>query len=215
MTASDFDFSRFEQNPVLGIIRGVTADALSGVLSAAVEAGLEFVEITLNTDKATDLIQEASNKYKDSICIGAGTVLSVEAGKRAVSAGARFLVSPTVNNPLAGYCQENGIPFFPGAFSPTEIEAAWNAGAFHVKVFPSSVLGPRYFKEIKGPFPDIKTMAVGGVRADNVAEFMDSGASAVAVGGSVFSVQRMQEGRFADIQKDLGEILIAVRNYLK
>jgi len=215
MIASDFDPSRFEANPVLGIIRGITADSLQGVLGSVVEAGMEFVEITLNTEHATDLIQQATQKYSGTLCIGAGTVLSLEDAERAIAAGARFLVSPTVNPPLGAFCREKQIPFFPGAFSPTEIETAWKAGAFRVKVFPSSVLGPRYFKEISGPFPEIRTMAVGGVRADNVAEFMDSGASAVAVGGSVFSVQRMRAGEFSQIQDDVKEILIAVRKNLK
>lgn len=215
MTASGFDSSRFERNPVLGIIRGITVDSLYGVLDAVVEAGMEFVEITLNTEHATDLIQQASQKYRKTLCIGAGTVLSVDDAERAYEAGAQFLVSPTLNSPVSALCRWKKIPYFPGAFSPSEIEAAWIAGACRVKVFPSSVLGPRYFKEISGPFPDIRTMAVGGVRADNVAEFMDSGASAVAIGGSVFSVQRMRDGEFSQIQNDVKDILIAVRDNLK
>ena len=215
MTASGFDPARFESNPVLGIIRGITGESLHGVLDAVVEAGLDFVEITLNTAEAVDLIQQAVGDYADTPCIGAGTVLSVEDADKALAAGARFLVSPTVNAPVAKFCRDKKIPYFPGAFSPTEIEAAWEEGAYRVKVFPSSVLGPRYFREISGPFLEIRTMAVGGVRADNVAEFMDSGASAVAVGGSVFSAQRMRDGQFAQIQNDVRKILIAVRENLK
>lgn len=214
MSGVAFDPARFAQKPVLGIIRGVTETQLHGVLQAVVRSGVEFVELTLNTPDAISLLQAADREFSGPLCIGAGTVLSVRDAEMATAAGARFLVSPTAQPEVARFCREQGFPHFPGAFTPTEIENAWNARACMVKVFPASVLGPGYFREIKGPFNDIRLMAVGGVRASNVQDYFEKGASAVAVGASVFSQQRMESGDHAAIQHDLAEILIEVTAFL-
>jgi len=212
-TASSFVASRFKQLPVLGILRGVNAECLSGVLDACQAAGLEHLEITLNTPDAFSLIEKAVNTHGKDICIGAGTVLLQEEAQSAHSAGASFIVSPSVSPNVASYCRQHQLPHFPGALTPTEIETAWRSSAQMIKVFPASVMGPRYFKEVKGPFKDIPLMAVGGIRKDNIADYLSAGASAIAVGGSIFSSERMQSGGFSAIKKDLGEILFAVKNF--
>jgi len=213
MTASNFDKALFEDKPVLGIIRGIPENALEGVAEACIKSGLKFVEITLNTPQAPDLIARAVENFSNSLCIGAGTVLSVADAESAVSAGASFLVSPSLNLDVAEFCKTRQLPYFPGAFTPTEIEKAWQAGAYMVKVFPASQLGPRYFNEIKGPFADTRLLAVGGVHADNVSDYLSCGASAVAVGASIFSKSRMENHQFSPIQKDLREILFAVKSF--
>lgn len=176
-----------------------------------VASGLKFAEVTLNTEGALEMIQTASSEYGDRLTLGAGTVLHPEDARAAVNAGASFLVSPTLNEEIAGYCRQTALPYFPGAFTPTEIEKAWNAGACMVKVFPASQLGPSYFKEVRGPFPEIRMMAVGGVRPQNVGDFLSAGAQGLAVGGSIFSAERMQAGDFSSMQQDLTEILLAVK----
>ena len=212
MSFSDLEFFQ-EEPPVMGILRGVSKEVLSDVLCVSVDSGLKFVEITLNTKEALVLIESAAKDFSGSIVIGAGTVLSLYEAESAYEAGARFIVSPTLNESVSEFCQKKKLPYFPGAFTPTEIENAWNAGASMVKVFPASQVGPKYFKEIKGPFNHIPLMAVGGVRADNVAEFFQSGASAIAVGASIFSPTRMEGREFSIIKKDLQEILLAVREF--
>ena len=209
--ADAFDNGKFQKEPVLGIVRGVPEFALDGVLNAALEAGLSCLEITLNTENASRLIRIASGKKL--LCIGAGTVLSLQDAQIACDAGARFLVSPTLNEEVAVFCRENKIPFFPGAYSPTEIEKAWSLGAEMVKVFPASRLGPDYFKEILGPFPDIRLMAVGGIDVSNIALYLKCGASGLAVGGSVFTRNRMENGNYEAIRKGLEEFLLAVRSF--
>ncbi|MEE9259212.1 MAG: bifunctional 4-hydroxy-2-oxoglutarate aldolase/2-dehydro-3-deoxy-phosphogluconate aldolase [Nitrospinaceae bacterium] len=209
-----FDPDLFKQEPVLGIIRGVPESHLQGVLDTTREAGLKFLEITLNTDNALRLIASASEHCEEALCIGAGTVLTRERAEAAVTAGARFLVAPTLNEEVAAFCRERGVPYFPGALTPTEIERAWNAGAAMVKVFPASQVGPQYFREIKGPFGNISLMAVGGVTADNIPDYFASGASAVAVGGSVFSESRMVNREYSKIHNHLKEILFAVKRFL-
>jgi 2-dehydro-3-deoxyphosphogluconate aldolase / (4S)-4-hydroxy-2-oxoglutarate aldolase len=204
-----FDLALFEKKPVLGIIRGVSEDSLPDVLEAAFSGGVRFLEITLNTQQAYLLIEKAVEQFPD-LCIGAGTVLSIEAGQRAVDAGAKFLVSPNLNDKLAEYCNKSKLAYFPGALTPTEIEKAWSSGATMVKVFPASQMGPNYFKVLKGPFEQIKLMAVGGVDSKNASDYFSAGASAVALGGSIFSLSRMTNREFPAIQKDIEEFMLAV-----
>jgi 2-dehydro-3-deoxyphosphogluconate aldolase/(4S)-4-hydroxy-2-oxoglutarate aldolase len=209
-----FDPALFKEEPVLGIVRGIPKDCLEGVLDSARDAGLKFLEITLNTDHALQLIQSASQEYEDSLCIGAGTVRTREQAEQAVASGARFLVSPVLNEEVASYCRAQELPYFPGALTPSEIEKAWQAGAAMVKVFPASQWGPQYLREIKGPFEDIPLMAVGGVTSDNIPAYFSSGASAVAVGGSVFSRARMINREYSKIHDHLKEIIFAVKKNL-
>ena len=209
-----FDSALFKDEPVLGIVRGVPENRIEGVLDAARDAGLKFLEITLNTDQACKLIQSACQKYKNSLCVGAGTVRTLPQAEEAVASGARFLVSPALNEDVASYCRRQALPYFPGALTPSEIERAWQAGAAMVKVFPASLWGPSYFREIKGPYEDIPLMAVGGVTSSNIPDYFSSGASAIAVGGSVFSKSRMESEEYAKIRDHLKEIVIAVKNKL-
>ncbi len=213
MPSLDFNLEAFQEEPVLGILRGVSEDAILDVASAAVSAGLKFIEITFNTPGAPDLIEKTVKGFSGSLCVGAGTVVSRNDAGAALSAGAKFIVSPTLNPEVAEFCRENRLAYFPGAYTPTEVEKAWNAGAVMVKIFPASQLGPAYFRELKGPFNHIRLMAVGGVRPDNIEDFFLAGASAVAVGASVFSTTRMENREFGGIQKDLREILLAVRQF--
>ena len=204
-----FDLILFEKKPVLGIIRGMGEESLPGVLEAVFSGGLRFLEFTLNTPSAFLLIKKAIEQFPD-LCIGAGTVLSTESAQKAVDAGAKFLVAPNLNEKVAEFCCKNNLAYFPGALTPTEIEKAWGSGATMVKIFPASQMGPNYFKQLKGPFDHIKLMAVGGVGPQNIPDYFSSGASAVALGGSIFSPRRMADREFSAIQKEIEEFMFAV-----
>ncbi|MFQ5450393.1 MAG: bifunctional 4-hydroxy-2-oxoglutarate aldolase/2-dehydro-3-deoxy-phosphogluconate aldolase [Nitrospinaceae bacterium] len=213
MSDSRFNLPRFEEEPVIGIIRGMTEEALPGVMEALAAGGLRFVEITFNTPNAPALIEKTARDYTGSLCLGAGTVLSLQDAETAVAAGAGFLVAPTLNDEVAAFCRERQLPYFPGALTPTEIERAWNAGASMVKIFPASEMGPAYFRMVKGPFQNIRLMAVGGVHSKNLSEYLAAGASAVALGGSIISPARMQKKQFDLIRNGIQEFLLAVRNF--
>ena len=206
---AEFDLTLFEQEPVMGIIRGVDKDSLQGVLQAAYEGGLRFLEITLNTPDALLHIKQSVKLFPD-FCIGAGTVLSAESTEQVIDAGAKFIVAPNLNEEVAEYCNKNKLAYFPGALTPTEIEKAWRLGATMVKVFPASQMGPDYIKLLKGPFEQIKLMAVGGVNPENIPDYFSAGASAVALGGSIFSTKRMADKAFSVIQKEIEEFILAV-----
>jgi 2-dehydro-3-deoxyphosphogluconate aldolase / (4S)-4-hydroxy-2-oxoglutarate aldolase len=204
-----FDLTLFEKEPVMGIIRGVEENSISGVLEAAYAGGLRFLEITLNTAGAFLLIKRAVELFPN-FCIGAGTVLSVKSTQQAIDHGAQFIVAPNLNKQVAECCIKNNTAYFPGALTPTEIEKAWNSGATMVKVFPASQMGPGYIKHLKGPYDEIKMMAVGGISPKNIPDYFSAGVSAVAFGGSIFSTSRMSNGEFSVIQKEIEDFLFAV-----
>ena len=204
-----FDLTLFEKKPVLGIIRGIDEDSLPGVLEAAFSGGLRFLEITLNTPGVFLLIKKAIEQFP-GLCIGAGTVLSTETAQKAVDAGAKFFVAPNLNEKVAEFCYKNNLAYFPGALTPTEIEKAWGSGATMVKDIPASQMGQNYFKLLKGHFGHIKLMAVGGVGPQNIPDYFYSGASAVALGGSIFSPSRMANREYLAIQKNIEEFMFAV-----
>ena len=187
--------------------------SVSCVLDACLAGGLQFVEFTLNSKESLSCIEFASKEHSDTLCTGAGTVVSVPDAIRAMNSGAQFIVSPTLNKDVASYCDKNGLAYFPGALTPTEIEKSWNAGATMVKVFPASQVGPKYFNNLKGPFRDILLLAVGGIESSNLKEYLLAGASAVGIGGSVFSITRMKNKEFESIEKDITRFVLAVREY--
>jgi 2-dehydro-3-deoxyphosphogluconate aldolase/(4S)-4-hydroxy-2-oxoglutarate aldolase len=176
---------------------------LEPLFEAILPSGLETVEITMNTPGAAGLIQNAVKRYGKSLMIGAGTVLNMEDLRNALKAGATFIVSPVLVPSVVRYCVRHKIPVFPGALTPQEIHRAWEAGATMVKVFPASCLGPSYFREIKGPFQEIELLACSGVTPENMGDYLRSGASAIAVGSSVFRRDWVAAKRFSLIRRRL------------
>jgi 2-dehydro-3-deoxyphosphogluconate aldolase/(4S)-4-hydroxy-2-oxoglutarate aldolase len=171
---------------VIAIGRGMSAAEAPHVAEALAAGGVLAMELTLNAPEAEGLAAiEALAERAGQLgaVVGAGTVLSVAAAQRAVDAGAAFIVSPATDLELIAWCAARGIPSFPGAFSPTEIHAAWAAGASAVKLFPAAALGPGYLRQIAAPFPDIAILPTGGVSAATAADWIAAGAVAVGIGG--------------------------------
>ena len=168
---------------VVAIARRLTADSAPQVADALLAGGVLAFEITLNdpVDAALRAIESVARRSPE-LAIGAGTVLSIEAAQQALDAGATFLVMPHTDPELVAWAAARGIPTLPGAATPTEVLAAWRAGAAAVKVFPASVVGPAFVRECRGPFPDIPLVPSGGVTAETAADFIGAGAVAVGVG---------------------------------
>lgn len=170
---------------VIAIGRNISAAAAPRVGAALVAGGVPVVELTLNEPEADALAAIAAlAAAADDLgaLVGAGTVLSTEAARRAVEAGARFIVCPHADAGLVAWCADRAVPCFPGALSPTEILAVWTAGASAVKLFPAATVGPAYLKLVAGPFPDIPLVPTGGVSAQNAGEWIAAGAVAVGMG---------------------------------
>lgn len=168
---------------VVAIARRLTADNAPQVADALVAGGVLAFEITLNepVDVALHAIESVARRSPE-LAIGAGTVLSIEAADQAIDAGATFLVMPHTDPELVAWAAARGVPTLPGASTPSEVLAAWRAGAAAVKVFPASVVGPAFVRECRGPFPGIPLVPSGGVTAETAADFIVAGALAVGVG---------------------------------
>ncbi len=203
--------TELKQNPFIGILRGITIADASNIIEVSAKCGLKFIEVTLNTANALEIIKEMQRVSLGKIHIGAGTVLTYEEAEMAVKAGAEFIVSPTCEDGVMKYCTENNIPSFPGAFTPQEVYNAWKKGATMVKLFPAKFWGADYVKEIKGPFNDIEILACGGVTSTTAKEFLNKGASAGAFGGSVFNLSYMKDGKWDLIEKNLKELIDSVK----
>ncbi len=205
----------FEKLPLMGILRGVSAEDIESLFETVIEAGLKTVEITMNTPGAPELIKSAIDVSGGRILVGAGTVLNAEDAKKALAAGAEFIVMPANNKEVIEECKKREVPAFPGAFSPQEVIEAWDSGVSMVKVFPCGLFGPRYIKELKGPFDKVKLMAVGGVSANNITEYFDAGASAIAFGGSVFKKELLEKKKFKEIGRVVSSYVEKVKEFIE
>ena len=206
------DLTRFRNLPLMGILRGGDVSIVDDLVATLVRAGLETLEITLNTPEAPAMIRRARDVAGDALMIGAGTVLDRSGVVAAVEAGAGFIVSPVLIPEVMAECRSRGVPAFPGALTPQEIFAAASSGAAMVKVFPASVFGPSYFREVHGPFEGVDLLACGGVRASNCADYFAAGAAAVAFGGSVFSFARFAAGDYEAVGRDVAALVCATRS---
>ena len=201
------DLAKFRQRPLLGILRGIAPAELDPLFETIARSGLQAVEITMNTHGAAGLIRSAAKRYGKSLMIGAGTVLNMQDLQLALKSGATFIVSPVVVPSVVRYCARYKIPVFPGALTPQEIHQAWEAGATMVKVFPAGCFGPDYFKEIKGPFSQIELLACSGVTPGNMKDYFENGASAIAVGSSVFRKEWIAARKYPFIFRKLQSYL--------
>jgi 2-dehydro-3-deoxyphosphogluconate aldolase/(4S)-4-hydroxy-2-oxoglutarate aldolase len=206
------DLTRFRSLPLMGILRGGDVSVVDDLIPTLIRAGLETLEITLNTREAPAMIRRAREVAGDALMIGAGTVLDRAGVIAALEAGAGFIVSPVLVAEVMAECRSRGVPAFPGALTPQEIFAAAAAGAAMVKVFPASVFGPSYFREVRGPFEGVELLACGGVRPSNCAEYFAAGAAAVAFGGSVFSLARFAARDYESIGRDVSALVSATRS---
>ncbi len=171
---------------VIAVVRLPESAGLRSVAAALVAGGVSAVEITLTTPGAIEAITELASHGGGAV-VGAGTVLDEKAARNVIAAGARFVVSPTLDRGVVRYCRDQGVPCLPGAFTPTELLEAWRAGAELVKLFPASALGPRYLREVLAPLPLLRVVPSGGVSLENAAEWIRAGAAAVSVGSAIVS----------------------------
>ncbi len=201
------NIARFKKLPIMGIIRGIDENSVEPLAEAVITAGLETVEITMNTKNAEKLISRMIKSGGQRLMVGAGTVLNMESLKIALDAGATFVVMPAIADEIMNYCANNVIPVFPGALTPGEIYRAWSAGAAMVKVFPSGFFGPAYFRELKGPFANIELMACGGVTAENIGDYFSNGSSAVAFGAGIFKKEWLAKKEFNKITAEVKNLV--------
>jgi 2-dehydro-3-deoxyphosphogluconate aldolase/(4S)-4-hydroxy-2-oxoglutarate aldolase len=176
------------RNKIVAIIRGADpVDALK-IIAALSESGITLVEVTMNSRGALEVIEQAARNPVGELIIGAGTVLDTAAAQDAISAGAKFIISPHFNQEIIDITKKNGAVSIPGALTPTEIVSAYAAGGDIIKIFPASA-GIQYIKDLRGPLPHIPLMPTGGVNIGNIGAFLKAGAVAVGIGSDLVNTK--------------------------
>ena len=204
--------SRLREVGIIPIIRASSADAVMPVAEALLLAGLPVVEITLTVPNAIDAIGAVAKRFSGKLLVGAGTVTDAETARRAVDAGAEFIVTPCLVREVIEAAQRADVAVLPGALTPTEVFEAFRLGGDMVKIFPAqSVGGAAYLRALRGPFPDIPLVPTGGVTLDNVGEMFKAGAAAVGVGTELISQDALARRDYAAIGAVAKRFLAAVR----
>ncbi|HHW19140.1 MAG TPA: bifunctional 4-hydroxy-2-oxoglutarate aldolase/2-dehydro-3-deoxy-phosphogluconate aldolase [Firmicutes bacterium] len=198
---------------VVAIIRGLGPEQVRGVARALLNGGIRCIEVTLNSPGAIESIGIIASEFPE-VVPGAGTVLEVEEVKEAVARGARFIVSPNVDPRVIEETKALGRISIPGAMTPTEIVQALKAGADYVKIFPASVVGYKFFREMKGPFKDLKMVATGGITPDDAAEYIRNGSYAVGLGSSLVPKEAVLKGDYKVIENLARKLVESVRSVL-
>lgn len=195
---------------VVAVIRLADPGALRAVVDALVAGGVRALEVTMTVPGAIGLIGELAPTLPPDVLLGAGTVLHGETARAAAGAGARFVVSPIFRPDLVTACHAADVAVLPGAFTPTEIVTARDAGADAVKVFPATALGPGYFKDLRGPFPDLRLVPTGGVTVANAGDWIRAGALAVGAGTSLVDPALVAARRLDEITDRARRFVAAV-----
>ncbi len=181
---------------IIPVVRAQSADEAMQAIDAIREGGISILEITMTVPGAVGVIEQVSKRYGSEALVGAGTVLDGETARACILAGARFVVSPSLNVETIEVCRRYGIAVMPGALTPTEVVQAWSAGADFVKVFPAGAVGgASYIKSLKAPLPQIELIPTGGVSLKTAADFIKAGASALGVGADLVDVKAIREGQ--------------------
>lgn len=190
---------------IVAIIRGFAPETCLKLAEAYANGGIGLVEVTFN-QKAPETwkdtaaaIKAIRERFAGEVRVGAGTVLTVDQLKMCEDAGGEYMITPNVNPDLIRRCVADGLVAMPGALTPSEAVAAWDAGASFVKIFPAGSLGPSYVKAVRAPLSHIPFLAVGGVGPDNVADFMKVGCVGAGVGGNLTNKDWIASGAWDKI----------------
>ena len=205
------DLQRVLDGGIVAILRAPGGELLVDVAEALHAGGIDVIEITFTVPRALEIVSALRDKLGDRVLIGAGTVLDAETARAAMLAGAEFIVTPVVSRPVIESCRRYDKLVMSGAFTPTEILTAWEAGSDIVKVFPADVGGPPYLKAIHGPLPHVRLLPTGGVNLQTLAEFVKAGASAVGLGTALVEKEALQNGDMQRIRDKAGQYVAAMR----
>jgi 2-dehydro-3-deoxyphosphogluconate aldolase/(4S)-4-hydroxy-2-oxoglutarate aldolase len=188
--------AQIEALGIVAVIRLKDPGKLRAVVDAMADGGVRALEVTMTVPGAVDLIRALAPSLPDGFLLGAGTVTDAATAHAVIDAGARFVVGPVFRPDVIAACHERDVPAMPGCFSPTEILAAHECGADIVKVFPATMLGPQYLKDVRAPLPQVKLMPTGGVTLDNAGDWIRAGAVAVGLGSALLDPKAIESSRF-------------------
>lgn len=197
---------------IVAVVRSDSSATLVKVVQSLVEGGVTAAEITFTVPDAIDVIRQVRKEAGGDVVIGAGTVLDTETARAAILAGAEYIVAPVVNLDVIRLCRRYDKLVMPGAFTPTEVLSAWEAGADIVKVFPADIGGPAHLKALKGPLPHVRLMPTGGVNLSTIDSFFKAGACCVGVGGSLVDSKAIAANNYELIRNAAAQYVQAVRS---
>ena len=202
--------AQIEAFGVVAVIRLKDPGKLRAVVDAMAEGGVRALEVTMTVPGAVDLIRALAPSLPSGFLIGAGTVTDVATARSVIEAGASFVVGPVFRPEVIAACHERDVAAMPGCFSPTEILAAHESGADIVKVFPATMLGPQFLKDVRAPLPQVKLMPTGGVTLENAGEWIRAGAVAVGLGSALLDATAIDSGRFDVITANARKVVANV-----
>ncbi|MEO1289636.1 MAG: bifunctional 4-hydroxy-2-oxoglutarate aldolase/2-dehydro-3-deoxy-phosphogluconate aldolase [Chloroflexota bacterium] len=189
------------ENPIIAIVRLDDLSSSVDLAKALRDGGVTTIEFTLTNPDATEAIAKVRDALGDSICVGAGSVITTKQVEAVVDCGAQFIVSPVTKRDVIETCHNNDIPTIPGAYTPSEIQTAWEMDVAAVKVFPARNLGASYIKDVLAPLPHLRLIPTGGINVKNIADFIEAGVFAVGVGGALCNPQTIAEQDWSAISK--------------
>lgn len=189
----------------VAVIRGKNKQDAVEISKAAFRGGIRSLEVTFSTPGAEDAIAELAALEEKGMIVGAGTVLDEETARIAIMKGARYIVSPHLDAKIAVMCNRYCVPYLPGCGSVTEIMEALTLGVDVVKLFPGSLMGPGFIKDVKGPIPHVALMPSGGVSVENVDKWINNGAFAVGIGSAL--TKGVVNGGYSSVEKVAREFM--------
>lgn len=202
------NLARTIDSKLVAILRTSTAAPLLPAIDAIAAGGIDVVEITMTVPGTVNAIEQARDKFGDTILLGAGSVLDAETARTCMMAGAKFIVSPVMRRDVIDVCKRYGALVMPGALTPTEVLNAWESGADIVKVFPANAVGgPTYVKALRGPMPQLRLMPTGGVNLDTITAFLDAGACAVGLGSCLLTSEIVANKDWTALQQKAADFV--------
>lgn len=194
----------------LVVVRLANSARLDRVAECIAAAGIEVMEATLTTPGALEWIEGAQDRH--GLTVGMGTVIGHEEAERAIESGAAFLVSPGLDEEVIADAQASDVAALGGAWTPTEVLRAWRAGACAVKLFPAHIGGPQYLTDLRGPYPDIPLVPIGGIDEGSAASYLRAGALAVGVGGAYINDATVEAEEWPALTRHLTALVSATRS---
>jgi len=208
--------ARIAKTGIIPVVRAPSAEDALAAVEAIRAGGIDVVELTMTVPSAIQVIEKVVARYGDAVVTGAGTVLDAETARACILAGAAFVVAPSTDVPTIQTCRTYGVPVIPGALTPTEVVAAWRAGADMVKIFPcGAVGGASYIKALRAPLPQIELVPTGGVTVATVGDFIAAGAAAVGAGADLVDIARLGRGDHAGLTENARRYVAAVQQARK
>jgi 2-dehydro-3-deoxyphosphogluconate aldolase/(4S)-4-hydroxy-2-oxoglutarate aldolase len=213
MNSRELLVEKLHKEKLIAIVRLNDSSGLIKIAESLQQAGVLFLEVTLTMPNPFAAIEAIKKAISGEFYVGAGTVKNLDLAKRSIDCGADFLVSPNFKLEVVELAHKNDLAVMSGALTPTEIYEAWESGSDAVKIFPSSLGGPKYFKELSGPFPDIRLMPTGSITLESAPEYLKAGAFALGVGTSLVNPGDVAAGNYEQISQSATEFRRIISNF--